>query len=248
MLVEQPAPTVPAPVPYQRNRAQLLLLMVEPVAEQLQILETAFARQFTVVATDNTADALLAAGHYQPDVVLAAARLGEISCECLVSTLGRHRRLPIVVGMGADDGELAAAAMRAGATACVARPYRIPELTRLLTSLRPAQLGLDSVERGPILLDPQAQQVFLYGRTVDLPLQECHLLHLLMSQSERVVTREEIRQQLWPGLPDERSNTITVHIRRLRMRLGDHAWHPTIITTVRGKGYRFTAPPPLVPA
>ncbi len=227
---------------YSGRRSQLLLLVVEPETAQAHQLKNAFGKQFILVSADNAADALLAAGEFHPDVVLAAAQLSDISSAHLVGTLRRHRSLSVIIGAGPDDHVAAAAAMRAGATACVARPYEIGELEPLVRSLRPARTVLAQLECGGVRLDPESQRVFLHERPIDLPLQEFHLLHLLMTHRDRVLTREQIRRELWPGLPDERSNTITVHIRRLRLRLGDDPWHPSIIATVRGKGYRFTAP------
>lgn len=227
---------------YSGRRTQLLLLVVEPEAIEGSTLKTAFDKHFSVVLADSAADALLSAGEFHPDVVLAAARLTDISSERLVSTLRRHRPLSIIIGMGPDDGAVAEAAMRAGATVCVPRPYQIADLEPLVRSLRPTRTSLAPLEYGPVRLDPESQRVFLHDRAIDLPLQEFHLLHLLMSHRDRVLTREQIRKQLWPGLTDERSNTITVHVRRLRLRLGDDPWHPKVIATVRGKGYRFTAP------
>jgi len=242
MVVGQAAsPDLPGDV-YVGRLTPLLLLVVEPEEGQAQTLKAAFDKHFSLVLADSAADALLSAGEFHPDVVLAAAQLGDISSERLVSTLRRHRPLSIIIGMGVDDGPVAEAAMRAGATVCVPRPYRIAELEPLVRSLRPPRTSLAALEYGPVRLDPESQRVFLHDRAIDLPMQEFHLLHLLMSHRDRVLTREQIRKQLWPGLPDERSNTITVHIRRLRMRLGDDPWQPTVIATVRGRGYRFTAP------
>lgn len=242
MTVAGAAPPALPVVPHFGQRTQPLLLVVEPEAAAAALLKDAFHKPFSVVVADNAAEALLAAGEFHPDVVLAAAQLSYISSEHLVSTLLRHSPLSIIIGAGPGDGPVAAAAMRAGATACVARPYRILELEPLVRSLRPAKTTLAPLACGPLRLDPESQRVFIQDRAIDLPQQEFHLLHLLMSHRDRLLTREQIRKQLWPGLPDERSNTLTVHIRRLRLRLGEDPWHPTAIATVRGKGYRFTAP------
>ncbi len=221
---------------------RLLLLVVEPQAAQALALENALDRQVSVLVAESAADALLSAGEFRPDVVLAAAQLPDISSAQLVSTLHRHRPLSIIIGAGPDDGPAAAEAMRAGASVCVARPYQRCELEPLIWSLRPVRTSLAPLEIGPVRLDPESQRVFLHERAIDLPLQEFRLLHLLMSHRDRVLTREQIRKELWPGLHDERSNTLTVHIRRLRLRLGDDPWQSTVIATVRGKGYRFTSP------
>jgi DNA-binding response OmpR family regulator len=96
--------------------------------------------------------------------------------------------------------------------------------------------------RGPLALDPSSHEVRMHGvATAPLPLREFQLLHFLMLHAEKVITREQIRVELW-GDGARRSNTITVHIRRLRERLGDDPHYPVIIQTVRGVGYRLVPP------
>ena len=70
-------------------------------------------------------------------------------------------------------------------------------------------------------------------------MRELRLLQLLMAHADRVVTREQIRDSVWGGVPG--SNTITVHVQRLRQRLGDDQVDPRVILTVRGVGYRLVA-------
>lgn len=96
------------------------------------------------------------------------------------------------------------------------------------------------VRAGALRLDPTAQEAELHGRRVALPPRETRLLHLLMTNANHVVTREQIRETVWGGEENNSSNTITVHIQRLRARLGDD---PDIIQTVRRLGYRLVPPP-----
>jgi DNA-binding response OmpR family regulator len=83
--------------------------------------------------------------------------------------------------------------------------------------------------------------VTLSGRLIRMPLRELRLLQLLMVNADRVVTREQIRDTVWGGVPG--SNTITVHVQRLRHRLGDDQDDPRMILTARGVGYRLFPPP-----
>jgi DNA-binding response OmpR family regulator len=64
-----------------------------------------------------------------------------------------------------------------------------------------------------------------------------------MANADRVVTREQIRDSVWGGV--RASNTITVHVQRLRQRLGDDHADPKLILTVRGVGYRLVPPSPV---
>ena len=95
------------------------------------------------------------------------------------------------------------------------------------------------VRAGGLRLDPAAQEAELHGRRIALPPREARLLHLLMSNANHVVTREQIRETVWGPDENNASNTITVHIQRLRARLGEDTG---IIQTVRRLGYRLVPP------
>ncbi len=92
-------------------------------------------------------------------------------------------------------------------------------------------------------LDPKALQLRRSGLPVDLPPQALKILLLLASRPDQLVTRDEIKQALWPeethGDFDSRLN---VTIKELREALGDDAERPRYVQTVRKAGYRFIAP------
>ena len=80
------------------------------------------------------------------------------------------------------------------------------------------------------------REVCVCGETVQLTYKEFELLHLLISQKEKVFTREKILQDVWGIEFDGENRTVDVHIRTLRSKLGEcGAW----IETIRGVGYRF---------
>ncbi len=191
------------------------------------------------------ADTLLAAGRTQPDAVLAAADLAGISKMEVVRALCRSAGIPVVVGIGDANGAEAAAALAAGATACIARPYRTPELVPILRAIRPESVtAVDPpMECGGLHLNPATHEVRLHGRPIRLPLREFQLLRFFMAHMDRVASREEIHESVWGTPTPESSNTLTVHIRRLRAHLGDDQRDPRIILTIRGIGYRLVPPP-----
>jgi DNA-binding response OmpR family regulator len=81
---------------------------------------------------------------------------------------------------------------------------------------------------------------FNNGRREELSERESDVLRYLLDSRGRVVSREEILRNLW-GLDPDRTETRTIdmHIMHLRTKLGDKEQSP--LTTVRGKGYRWTA-------
>ncbi|BCJ62467.1 transcriptional regulator [Micromonospora endophytica] len=189
----------------------------------------------------HAAEALLAAGALRPDAAVVAAGLTTMNSSELVRLLARRAGIPTVVGVGDDDGGAAAAGLRAGATAGVRRPYRAEEVLPILRGIRPETAGtLDPpIELGGLWADPSTFEVRLHGRTVALPLKEFRLLYFFMGHAERIITREQLLAAVWGATADDTSNTLTVHIKRLRRRLALDGKQPPMIVTVRGLGYRF---------
>jgi two-component system OmpR family response regulator/two-component system response regulator QseB len=83
-----------------------------------------------------------------------------------------------------------------------------------------------------VTLDPTARRVCLEGAEVALSTREFDLLHALMLGAGRVLSREQLEQQLYSWGYEVDSNAIEVHIHHLRRKLG-----PAVIQTVRGVGY-----------
>jgi DNA-binding response OmpR family regulator len=225
-----------------RSEAFLLLIADSDVERSERLAEALAEHQVTAIVCSDGAEALLVAGAEHPDAVLAAAALPTVGGAALTRALHARTTIPVVVGIGDGDGLAAAEALTAGATACIAHPYRLRELLPILRAIRPEAM----VEPQPVLvcgvlrLDPAALEVHLHGQLIRMPMRELRLLHLLMAQADRVVTRDQIRDTVWGGVPG--SNTITVHIQRLRHRLGDDQVDPKLILTVRGVGYRLVPP------
>jgi DNA-binding response OmpR family regulator len=63
-----------------------------------------------------------------------------------------------------------------------------------------------------------------------------------MVHADQVLTPEQIYRTVWGRSGGHRSNTLAVHVKRLRVRLGDNQENPRIIRTVRGVGYRLIPP------
>jgi len=83
-----------------------------------------------------------------------------------------------------------------------------------------------------VVLDPASRQVTRAGEVVPLAQREFDLLHALMLNVGRVLTREQIEQHLYSWGQEIDSNAIEVHVHHLRRKLG-----PSLIQTVRGVGY-----------
>ena len=84
-------------------------------------------------------------------------------------------------------------------------------------------------------IQPDERRVLVSGQLVTLGARAFDLLMCLLENRDRVVSKADLLERVWPGLVVEESN-LTVHVAALRKCLG-----PQAIATVSGRGYRFTA-------
>jgi DNA-binding response OmpR family regulator len=92
---------------------------------------------------------------------------------------------------------------------------------------------------GGLVIDRTTRQVSADGRPIAMAYKEFELLAYLAQHPRRIISREELIENVWDaGFASMR--TIDTHVRRLRVKLGVHA---LTLTTVRGKGYRFDPQP-----
>ena len=99
------------------------------------------------------------------------------------------------------------------------------------------------VRFGVFEADLEAGELRKHGRRLKLPQQAFRVLHVLMERPNDVISREELRQSLWPaGTFVEFDHGLNNAVNRLRDVLGDDAQSPCFIETVPRRGYRFIAP------
>lgn len=220
---------------------------MEPESEQShQLVLSLSGHDVDITVCVDGAEALLRVGLLRPDTLLTSADPSEVDLETLVRVTRRATDIPILIGVGPGDSQRAVRALSAGATACVSRPYRIPELSALLRGSLPGSEGLpentassSALRSGDLELDALGHRLFVDGQPVNLALREFGIMDFLLRNSGRVVSREELWTEVWHKPLPPVNNTIAVHIRRLRHKLGDSEARPRFIHTVRGIGYRL---------
>lgn len=160
--------------------------------------------------------------------VLAAIRLARIATPVLVLTArdavpDRIRGLNI----GADD--------------YVVKPVDLHELAARLRALvrRAHGQSQESLTAQDVVLDPAARSVRQSGEAVTLSTREFDLLQAFMLNADRVLSREQLEQQLYSWGKEVESNAVEVHIHNLRRKLGT-----ALIQTVRGVGYMLLSDAP----
>lgn len=94
---------------------------------------------------------------------------------------------------------------------------------------------------GDLTMNVAAHETRLGKATLDLSPKEFELLWVLASNAGRVLTRDDLLQEVWGEDPYRDPHTLEVHIHRLREKIERNPQKPRRILTVRGVGYKFVA-------
>jgi DNA-binding response OmpR family regulator len=142
--------------------------------------------------------------------------------------------LPVLILTARDATDDRIAGLDAGADDYLVKPFDLDELKARLRALLRRSAGRAElrIEHAGVSLDPSSQQVSYQGKPVPMTPKEYLLLHELLSQAGKVLTRERLAQLLYGWDEEAESNTLEVHIHHLRKKL-----FSGLIRTVRGVGY-----------
>lgn len=128
----------------------------------------------------------------------------------------------------------------AGASDYMTKPYEFSELmARLRVMLRTQNpVNENVITCGSLVVDMNNRQAIRDGKVIDLTVREYAILEYLARNRNVVVTREQIRVNIWNIDDDVNSNVIDVYIRYLRRKIDDN-YEEKLIHTIRGVGYKL---------
>ncbi len=186
------------------------------------------------------ADHVLAAQPY--DMVILDLGLPELGGFEVLRRL-RHRgsRVPVLVLTARDTLDERVRGLDLGADDYLTKPFDLPELeARLRALIRRGQSGGGSVlSHGTLKLDTAGRRATLDGEPLDLSARELGVLEVLMLRSGRVVSKEQLAEQLYGWDEEVGANAIEVYVHRLRRKLEPAG---VTIRTIRGLGYLLEKP------
>jgi DNA-binding response OmpR family regulator len=152
----------------------------------------------------------------------------------------RYPRLSIVVVTARSEEIDVVVGLDAGADDYITKPFRLAELlARVRARLRRQQADTaEAITVGPLRIDLGARRCLLDGNEIELRVREFDLLASLAIDAGRVVSRRRLLTDVWDRHPDTTTKTLDMHVSALRRKL-DRDEGPSLITTVRGVGYRL---------
>lgn len=150
--------------------------------------------------------------------------------------------LPVVILSAVTDVADKVLLLEIGADDYVTKPFSPRELlARVEAAMRRMAIKRDSneVSFGNITLDFAKMQVTRAGETVGLTAQEFKLLKFFVSNPERVISRDELLNEVWGYNHYPSTRTVDNQMLKLRQKLEDNPAHPVHFCTVHGMGYKF---------
>jgi len=200
----------------------------------------------TVQAATGSA-ALQRAATHKPDIILLDLNLPDLPgtevCRQLKAAPSTES-IPIVMLTARGGEQDRVLGFELGAEDYIPKPFSLRELVHRLDVVRRHHSTVQPtgarkgrlLRSGSIELDPDAYDVRVAGRDVQLALLEFRLLQFLLEARGMACSREEILRKVWDYPRDSESRTVETHIKRLRQKLGEAGEQ---IETVRGVGYRL---------
>ena len=227
------------------------ILVVDDEREISDLVEVYLRNENYDVRTFYSAqDALACVESERIDLALLDVMLPDMSGFLLCKQLRERYNFPILMLTAKVDETDKITGLTLGADDYITKPFRPLELVarvkaqlRRYTKYNPAQTAEEPAGAlicRDLVLDPSSHECRLAGEPLSLTPTEFALLRILLERRGRVVSAEELFHAIWA---DEyyckSSNTISVHIRHLREKMGDTADRPKYIKTVWGVGYQI---------
>ena len=193
-------------------------------------------------------EALRFARSNQYDIILLDVMLPKVTGFDVCQQIREFSSVPIIMLTAKGEDMDKILGLEYGADDYITKPFNILEVKARIKAImrrtEPKRImgeapSVKTLENGDMRLDCEGRRAFIAGREIGLTAKEFELLELLMTNPDKVYSRESLLQLVWgldyPG--DVR--TVDVHIRRLREKIESNPSEPQYVHTKWGVGYYF---------
>lgn len=222
------------------------ILIVDDESAILQTLRFNLERNgYSVATAGDGRTAIALATSERPDLIIMDIMLPVLDGIEACKEIRKSSGVPIIMLTARDQEIDKVLALELGADDYVTKPFSLHEfLARVKARLRRTSGGdssshSEAITVGEIVLDPSRQSLIVRNRHVALAPKEFNLLHVLMENRGRVVTRQTLLDKVWGYDFEGEHQTISVHVRWLREKVEIDPNSPAHIITVRSRGYMF---------
>lgn len=223
--------------------ARKILVVDDTRNVQLVISDFLSAQEYQVLTASDGREALEVVRQSSPDLVLLDIMMPNMDGYKFISQLRRESSTPVIMITARQQEADIIKGFDLGADDYITKPFRLRELLVRMRAVlrRAAPLTEEStlLVIGDITLDRGRHELRRQGDLIELTPLEFHLLERLMRSAGRVLKRADLSIDLMENGYTGSESTIKIHIRNLRVKLGEDSDQPRYIETVFGIGYRF---------
>ncbi|UZN04036.1 response regulator transcription factor [Cellulomonas sp. S1-8] len=228
------------------------ILLVEDEESYRDPLSYQLSREgYEVITASTGPDALDQFAEHGADLVLLDLMLPGLPGTEVCRRLRLESDVPVIMLTAKDDEIDKVVGLELGADDYVTKPYSSRELlARIRAVLRRREsngrAATDededdaTLEVAAVRMDVDRHTVHVEGVLVPFPLKEFELLEMLMRNPDRVLTRGQLIDRVWGSDYVGDTKTLDVHVKRIRAKIEPDPSAPTLLTTVRGLGYKLS--------
>lgn len=227
---------------------RITILIADDELEIAELVELHLHKEgYDVIKASNGLEAVQAVQLHAIDLAILDIMMPKLDGYEVTRQIREQHTMPIIfLSAKTSDLDKIAGLVR-GADDYMTKPFNPMELVaRVNAQLRrsmqlnqAAEANKPVLEAGGLAIYPDQRTVTLYGQTVELTPKEFDILYLLARSPKKVYGAEHIFQQVWGEAYYEGGNTVMVHIRTLRKKLGEDMHKNKLIKTIWGVGYTF---------
>lgn len=222
------------------SKADIYIVEDDATIARFVELELSHAGYEVQKAADGKA-ALKGLSDFEPDLLILDLMLPELDgIEVARKVREDGATYPILMLTARAETQDVVSGFDAGADDYLRKPFEIPELLSRVGALlkrTEADRKGGTFEASGVSIDPDSRRASVDGEPIELTAKEFDLLAYLVTNSGRVISRDEILESVWGGQHSTDSNVIEVFVCHLRNKIGDR--DNTVIQTIRGVGYFF---------
>lgn len=223
---------------------KVLVVDDEPSIRDLLSRQLRFAG-FSVAAVSNGNDAVIAAEKSNPDIILLDVMLPDMNGFSVTKAIrAKGIDVPVLFLSARDEEADRVTGLTVGGDDYVTKPFGLDEVVArihaILRRSKKVEAEPSTLEVGEIKIDEDAHDVFVNGQVVELSPTEYKLLRFLMSNPNRVLSKEQIIDHVWHYDFNGEMGIVESYISYLRKKLDPVTSEP-LIRTKRGVGYMYVA-------
>ncbi|MCB0197108.1 MAG: response regulator transcription factor [Anaerolineae bacterium] len=222
------------------------ILVVDDDPVIIQLLKSAFAKtRATVITASNGQEGLQQFYVHRPDLIILDVKMPDMDGWETCSIIRKLSDVPIIMLTARSNDEEVIRGLDSGADDYITKPFNAKVvLARARAALRrPAQTALTKKSThysdGYLTIDLEKNLVLTKGEPVKLTAQEYKLLAYLLQNPNRMLTTQQILENVWGWEYQNEPGHVRIYVWHLRRKLEEDPKDPQYLLTEYGLGYRF---------